>query len=130
MSMRTIAVSLPLTRGTESEYEMIKDYATLTDQNLKSLILTCPGERFDIEYGVGLRNYLFEMVDRSVYQRLKADILRQQRIYVPYITITDIKFTSQLDDPNLPQNYLNMQIRYFNNVLRSTGATEVVLNLV
>ena len=67
----SIAPALPLTRSDATGYEMVRDYTTLTNQNLKSLILTVPGERFDVEYGVGLRNYLFEMLEPSVFQSFK-----------------------------------------------------------
>ena len=59
----SIAVRIPPLRNDSTGYEMVQDYTTLTNQNLKSLILTVPGEHtMNMEYGVGLRKYLFEMV--------------------------------------------------------------------
>jgi|TARA_R100000234_G_scaffold115913_1_gene92353 phage baseplate assembly protein W len=129
MSLQSIAPVNP-PRRESGDYVMISSYSALTDQNLKSLLLTCPGERIDVNYGVGLRNYLFEMLSQSTLNRLRQEIISQQTTYIPYITIRDIKFNSQLNDPNLPENYLNVQIVYFNRALNTTGASNVTLNLV
>jgi len=120
-----IAPGLPLTRSDATGYGMIRDYTTLTNQNLKSLILTVPGERFDVEYGVGLRNYLFEMVEPSVFQSFKTELLRKQAIYIPYIKIINVEFRSQLSNPNLPENYLGISITYFNTITRSRSVLEL-----
>ena len=130
-----IAPALPLVRNDATGYGMIGDYTTLTDQNLKSLILTVPGERFDPEYGVGLRNYLFEMVEPSVFQSFKTELLKKQAIYIPYIKITNVQFRSQLSNPNLPENYLGISITYFSALENNTRTVEVpgtvsTLNLV
>jgi phage baseplate assembly protein W len=116
---------LPLARNDATGYGMIRDYTTLTNQNLKSLILTVPGERFDVEYGVGLRNYLFEMIEPSVFQSFKSELLRKQAIYIPYIKITNVEFRSQLTNPNLPENYLGISITYFNSITRSVSALDL-----
>jgi phage baseplate assembly protein W len=120
-----LAPILPLFRSDATGYGMIRDYATLTNQNLKSLVLTAPGERFDVEYGVGLRHYLFEMVEPSVFQSFKTELLRQQAIYIPYIKITNVEFRSQLSNPNLPENYLGISITYFNTITRSTSVLDL-----
>ena len=116
---------LPLARNDATGYGMIRDYTTLTNQNLKSLILTVPGERFDVEYGIGLRNYLFEMVEPSVFQSFKTELLRKQAIYIPYIKITNVEFRSQLTNPNLPENYLGISITYFNSITRSVSVLDL-----
>ena len=120
-----LAPILPLARNDATGYGMIRDYTTLTDQNLRSLILTVPGERFDVEYGVGLRNYLFEMVEPSVFQSFKTELLRKQAIYIPYIKIINVEFRSQLSNPNLPENYLGISITYFNTITRSRSVLEL-----
>ena len=120
-----LAPVLPLARNDATGYGMIRDYTTLTNQNLKSLILTAPGERFDVDYGVGLRNYLFEMVEPSVFQSFKTELLKKQAIYIPYIKITNVEFRSQLSNPNLPENYLGISITYFNTITRSTSVLDL-----
>jgi len=116
---RPIAVTIPIVRSSATGYDMVTDYTTLTDQNLKSLILTCPGERFDVEYGVGLRHYLFEMIESSVLEGFRSELLRQATIYLPYLKITGIEFRSPLTHPNLPENYLGISVAYYNSITRS-----------
>jgi len=122
---RGLAVSIPVVRDRATGYGMLDSYAELTAQNLRSLVLTCPGERFDTAYGVGLRNYLFEMMEESTFQRLKSDLLRQQAIYIPYINITNIEFNSPLANPNLPENYLSIRVFYYNTITHESSAVEI-----
>ena len=57
----SIAVKLPLALSDEYGYEMLTDLISVFKQNLKTLILTNPGERvMDPSYGVGIRKFLFE----------------------------------------------------------------------
>jgi len=127
-----LGVGLPLVQNRSSGYDMINDFTALTDQNLKMLVLTCPGETWNAEYGVGLRNYLFEMVHPSVFETFKTELLRQQSIYIPYIRITNVEFRSQLTNPNLPPNYLGISITYFSEIDRRNHSTEIpgALNLI
>ena len=122
----SLAVSLPIRRDGTGGYDMIKDYTALTDQNLKALILTSPGERFDTEYGVGLKRYLFELMIPSVFQSFKSELLRQQQIYIPYIKITSVVFVTSDSNPNLPENYLGIKITYYSTLTRSTRDMEAI----
>jgi len=122
----TLGVSLPIRRNGTGGYDMIRDYAHLTDQNLKSLILTSPGERFDTEYGVGLKRYLFELMVPSVFQNFKSELLRQQQIYIPYIKIINVEFVTSDSNPNLSENYLGIKIAYYSTLTRSNRDMEVI----
>jgi phage baseplate assembly protein W len=121
-----LGVSLPIRRNRIGGYDMIRDYAHLTDQNLKSLILTSPGERFDTEYGVGLKRYLFELMVPSVFQSFKSELMRQQQIYIPYIKITSVQFVTSETNPNLAENYLGIKITYYSTLTRSSRDMEVI----
>jgi len=87
-----IAVKLPLSLDeNDGAYGLLKDYLDLAKQNLKMLILTSPGERImEMNYGVGLREYLFEPNLESVYNDISAKIYEQVEIYMPYIEIEDL----------------------------------------
>tara|TARA_R100000234_G_scaffold98268_1_gene66765 strand:- start:8547 stop:8945 length:399 start_codon:yes stop_codon:yes gene_type:complete len=122
----TLGVSLPIRRNNTGGYDMIRDYAHLTDQNLKSLILTSPGERFDTEYGVGLKRYLFELMVPSVFQSFKSELMRQQQIYIPYIKIINVEFVTSDSNPNLSENYLGIKIAYYSTITRSNRDMEVI----
>ena len=59
---------LPLTKDTVNDYLLITDYINLVKQNLKSLLLTNPGERImDAGFGAGLNQFLFELDNPGLY---------------------------------------------------------------
>ena len=108
--MPGLAAKLPLFIDVDDgPYTLIKDYKSLAKQNLKCLVLTAPGERvMDPEFGVGLRNYLFEQMDSLLTSRIRARIIDQVGKYLPYITVTDVNF----GDTGSDDNKLDVEIRY------------------
>ena len=60
--MNGIGPKLPLQRDDiNGNYSLITSYAEEVKQNFKNLLLTAPGERMmNPDFGVGLRNFLFE----------------------------------------------------------------------
>lgn len=58
-------------------------------QNIKMLILTAPGERMMLpNYGVGLRNYLFEEEpEHEIIEKIRDQI----SLYLPQISIVTLK---------------------------------------
>tara|TARA_R100000406_G_scaffold90784_1_gene77957 strand:- start:595 stop:969 length:375 start_codon:yes stop_codon:yes gene_type:complete len=78
-------------------------------QNLKMLILTRPEEYpMDIDFGVGITNYLFETHSATLTEQIRSRILRQAAKYMPYISITEISF----DIESVDQNQLGLKIVY------------------
>jgi phage baseplate assembly protein W len=91
--MAGITPKLPLSISPEGDYASIKTLTALVQQNFKNLILTAPGERvMDADFGVGLRRYLFEPFGPSLTQSIRANIVRQVGIYLPFVKIIDIFF--------------------------------------
>ena len=78
-------------------------------QNLKMLLLTNPGERvMNPNFGVGVNQYLFEMVeDQSVYADIDSKIREQISLYMPYLKIQRIDFVAQNN-----KNKINLKISY------------------
>ena len=100
-----LAPVLPLTDGSGEQYAMIREYKDLAIQNFKMLLLTSPGERvMDSNFGVGLRQYLFELPNRETKKRIAEKIEDQSREYTPYIDIKSITFPSSQDDTILSVN--------------------------
>jgi phage baseplate assembly protein W len=61
-------------------------------QNFRILLLTKPGERLtDNNFGVGIQNYLFELANPQTYGQIKTRITTQVSIYMPYLTIQDMR---------------------------------------
>lgn len=89
-----IAARLPLTlSNTFGAYNLITKFTDLAKQNLKMLVLTAPGERMmDINFGVGLRRYLFEPNDSVIYSQIDEKIREQVGSYLPYIRVNRVVF--------------------------------------
>lgn len=78
-------------------------------QNLKMLLLTNPGERvMNPNFGVGVNQYLFEMVeDQSVYADIDSKIREQISLYMPYLKIQRVDFVAQNN-----KNKISLKISY------------------
>ena len=57
--------------------------------------MTSPGERImDPEFGVGIRKYLFEPNDPTIYIEIESRIRNQVGKYLPFVSIESIQFFS------------------------------------
>ena len=118
--MASFGVALPITRDTTDGFTMIKSFKKLANQNLKMLILTAPGERvMEPEFGVGIRNYLFEQFNSSTYAKIDDAIRRQVSTYMPAIQIIGIEFSGESQD----SNQLQMRIKFS---IPDIGITEML----
>ena len=100
-----------LRAGAKGQYLMVQDYASLVKQNFKNLLLTAPGERvMDADFGVGLRNYLFEPNDHFVRDEVSGRVERQVRKYLPYVTVLDIDYSSP--DTDYDASKISVKILY------------------
>ena len=109
--MAGFGAKLPLSFSAEDgPFTLLKTYKELVSQNIKNLVLTAPGERMmDPFFGVGLRNYLFEMAGADLHNNIKAKIVEQVQAYLPYISIENIFFLQSEDKDNT----LLVEIYYF-----------------
>ena len=89
-----------LTVSSEGGYKLLKNVQDTIKQNLKMLILTNPGERFDTNYGVGIYSFLFEGFNPSVFSKIEQDIRDQVGIYLPSVNIKGVLFDTSLQDSN------------------------------
>ncbi len=67
------SVKLPLQISpSDGPYTLNKNLASVVKQNVKMVIFTSPGERImDSNFGVGIRNYLFEPLTESTNSNCK-----------------------------------------------------------
>ena len=107
--MASVGPKLPHTLDSGDGYTSIKTLKTLIKQNFKMLILTNPGERvMNPDFGVGIRQYLFENFESDVYARIDTRIREQTSVYLPIVSIQSIEFgTGGIDD-----NSLGLRIEY------------------
>lgn len=123
--MRGINVLLPLTSNLEDgSYALIKDFKYNTRQNLKTLILTSPGERIMLpDYGVGIRRKLFEQNNTITKFEISRDINRQVSKYMPHIEIVEVNIYDSKTNPNLfsDDETVQISINYKINIITESG---------
>ena len=97
---------------------------TLKDKvktNILNVLLTEPGERiFKPNFGVGLRNYIFENVPNR--DELEERIKIQTERYIPQIEIEDVAVYKGRDSHNL-----NIEITY--NVIPTNEENTIQVNI-
>ena len=94
-------------------YDLITNYEDLARQNLKMLVLTNPGERImDVNFGVGLKGFLFEQNTPSTYSDIDARIREQAAIYLPFLEIGKVDFSVPENNPDLFPNKISIKINF------------------
>jgi phage baseplate assembly protein W len=107
--MAGISPKLPLQLNPEDGLALTKTLKEMIKQNLKMLILTAPGERLMIpEYGVGLRNFLFEQNADVTRAALSNAIRDQVRIYMPFVNLGEVIYDFSEVNPQI----LNLSVLY------------------
>ena len=98
-----IQPQLPLSiTDSDGAYKSIKTAEESVRQNLKMIVLTAPGERIQSpNFGVGVRNFLFENFTPASTAALQGRIISQVNIYAPYIQITNVKTGLSDSNPNM-----------------------------
>lgn len=97
--MYGISPKLPLiVDDLDGHYGLTKTVREAVKQNFKNLILTAPGERImDLNFGVGLRTFLFENFTREVGENIRFRIYNQAKIYMPFIEISSVNINQGQD---------------------------------
>lgn len=86
-----LSPKLPLSLSDEGDYALNKTYQELAKQNLKTLILTIPGEKImEPDFGVGIYRFLFEQSTSSTYAAINNAINKQVSKYLPYIKLQNV----------------------------------------
>jgi len=104
---------LPLQYNTvDGFYSLCKTINQNVKQQFRMLLLTAPGERVMLpDYGVGLRNYLFENDPES---EVSHRIRKQVGIWLPNISIVTLQVKRGHDASNKfgQQNTLYVRVEY------------------
>jgi len=107
---RGLSPKFPLSFSTEGGYALNKSVIEVIKQNFKNLLLTNPGERiFDLNFGIGLKRFLFEQRTEETNQAIKNRIIQQTSEYMPFIDVRGIDIAN---DENY-ENVIHVSIRYF-----------------
>tara|TARA_R110000751_G_scaffold95266_3_gene186111 strand:- start:2177 stop:2587 length:411 start_codon:yes stop_codon:yes gene_type:complete len=91
-----ISPALPLSYDQkDGPYRLTKSVKQAIIQNFKNLVLTNPGERMmDPSFGVGIREYLFELENLGIQEEISEKINQQVNRYMSSaIRVNDIRYT-------------------------------------
>ena len=110
-----ISPALPLSIDPkDGAYGLNKNLRQSIRQNLKNLILTTKGERMMLpDFGVGLRNFLFENFTPAVLTNISDEIKSQVASYMPFVNVRRINFFDSESNPDtIAENELRISIVY------------------
>ena len=110
-----ISPALPLSvDAKDGAYKLNKTLRDSVRQNLKNLILTAKGERVMLpDFGVGLRNFLFENFTPVVLTNISDEIRSQVSSYMPFVNVRRINFFDSESNPDtIAENELRIEIIY------------------
>ena len=88
-----IGLSLPFTKsdGIDGWFQSTRTTLDAVKQNIKLLLSTERGERLmQPTIGLGLRTYLFQQLDNSTVDEIKADLTTTFQNLLPFVTINNI----------------------------------------
>jgi len=125
-----LSVALPLTTSDVfGAYSLNTTFEQLAKQNLKMLILTNPGERMmNPDFGVGIRNFLFQLNISTTYAAITTAIQTQVQKYLPYINIDDIRYSIPENNPDLFPNDLSVAINFTIVPLQKSAVLQIQQN--
>jgi len=117
---KAVGVALPLQgRAVFNSTFTTKD---ATKSNLINFFLTGKNERvFNVDFGAGLRNLLFENITQESLEDVKSTIERGLEVYFPQVIINSMQLSPQPDS-----NTVSFELKY---AVRETNITdELVIN--
>ena len=104
--MYGIGPKLPVSILKTTGFQTTQTIQENTQQNIKNILLTSPGERvMDPDFGVGVRNYLFENFSEKA--QLISRIQNQIRKYMPFVDIKHLDVT-----PSPSDHLLDIHLEY------------------
>jgi len=109
--------------GEDGHYALLKTLKRVASQNLKTLLLTIPGERvMNPDFGVGLKTFIFENFSQLTYDKISSRIESQVKKYLPYLQIQKIEYSGDEDN-----HVLSVTIHY--RILPINGVASLALSV-
>ena len=105
-----LSVRFPMIQGPQGFLSYTDDQISeAVNQNLKMLLLTRQGEyTFDINFGAGLGEFLFELADSTTEDRITSRITTQITRYMPYVVLRKIVY----DYTGVDSNAFGVRLEY------------------
>lgn len=111
--MADLSPKFPLHFTDGGGYASNTEVAEVVKQNFKNLLLTSPGERVMLpNFGVGVRNYLFEQNTDVAVQKLFERTNKQIKEYMPFIEIQQFSPQYEGNELFITINYRILPLEY------------------
>jgi|ETNvirnome_2_300_1030623.scaffolds.fasta_scaffold84655_2 phage baseplate assembly protein W len=124
--MPGIAPKLPLAPDSgDGTHSLTKGLNENVKQNLKLLILTCPGERVMMpSFGVGLKRWLFEQNTNQAKGEIQGMIKSQISKHMPFVDLIDVIITDEVTEAGASKtNFIKVSVHYR---VRAAGYVDVL----
>ena len=125
--MTIYTVEFPLDTSSGSELFKTLDESQINELvrfNIKSTLLTCPGERMsDMSFGACVRQYLFEDIQTLDTEIIRNTIGQQLDMYVPYAVILDLNVGLDFDNHSI-----KISLRYAIPDIKKQDIFEIILS--
>jgi phage baseplate assembly protein W len=103
----------------------------LIRNDLLQLLLTAPGERvMRLDFGAGLRNFLFQPITQDQIDTLRDNIVRAIETYERRVVVTDVQITTTPDNNLVTVKiYGYFNFNRINNSISPSAAAELLVEL-
>ena len=111
----SINIKYPLTDDptTNQFFQLNQTSKNAYSSDLLLLLLTGKGERYyDPNFGTDLVKFIFEPSDNQTQSQIEESIRTTVSQYIPDLTIQNMQFIANLDDPTLNENQINVKINF------------------
>lgn len=117
---KAIGVSLPF--SSQAVFNSTYTSKDAIRSNLINFFLTGNNERvFNLDFGAGLRNMLFEGITEDKIEEIKLNINKSLELYFPRVQVKSLNLNAYPD-----QNLVNFELKY--SVLQTNIEDEVSIN--
>lgn len=115
--MAGYSARLPIIEDSNDGFALLQTLNEVALQNVKMILYTEPGERvWDINFGVGIKKYLFEQNSSSNRNELKIRISNQISKYLPYINIIKLEVLAIDENNEIVETSNFLRIKLFFNI--------------
>ena len=108
-----IGLDLPIRRGDGLDGYFASTTTTIeaVKNNIRNLLLTESGERImQPDFGLSLRNVLFEQMNEDLIFRIEEDILSKINFWLPFVTVEDIQIFGVNEVSGIDKNSISIKV--------------------
>lgn len=115
--MAGYSARLPISEDPNDGFSLLQTLQEVAIQNVKMILYTEPGERiWDLDFGVGIKKYLFEQNTSYTRNQIKQRISNQISKYLPYINVLNLEVLAVDDNNETVETSNFLRVKLFFNI--------------